>query len=297
MQFIPAWETEEKNTHKIISSAILFLWFMTFIINGIAYSIYYQANEVAEKFYIRTLLEMQAKILLIQAISGILWFIITLYILISTLMLEKREKFNVLSGIMFFASGVAEIGLSIYMLRIREEFLGYVRKFPVLSLDELYNKLMDLTLEVNTIAFIASAVISISIGGAFIFLGISVRKSANEIMSEVMKIQPPIQAQIQPVEQTVPLTYESYVGSAVFGQIFEGVKKMKSGGNMYIISGILDMAGILISFLGFLSFIFFIIGIVQVNSGRKRILEGRNQLLQLMAKPTEEEKVMGGESE
>ena len=73
MEFVPLWETERRNTHKFISMGILILWLMTFVMNGIALYIYSNAQRIAEEYRVRTLLLLQADLLLVQAISSILW--------------------------------------------------------------------------------------------------------------------------------------------------------------------------------------------------------------------------------
>lgn len=271
MEFVPLWETEERDPHKILSIAILVMWLLTFVINGIAMSMYYGAQEYVDKFYIRSLLKVQADIFMLQSISGILWFIITIYIFLSTLFLEKKEKLNILSGLMFFISGVAELVLSVYFLGLRGEMLYYVERLPVVPIDEFADRIYAISEEASRIAFLSSVVMSLSIGGAFIFLGLGVKKVANTIL---MKTRAPIWVPQAEPASSLP----SYFESVIFPTIKEGAKKMKTGGNMYIVSGILDFLSIIIPGIGMLAFILFIIGMMMIMSGRKMINQAARQL-------------------
>lgn len=270
MEFVPLWETEERDPYKILSIAILVMWLLTFIVNGIAMSMYYGAQEYVDKFYIRSLLKAQADIFMLQSISGILWFIITVYIFISTLFLERKEKFNILSGLMFFISGIAELVLSIYLLGLRDKMLYYVRKLPIIPIDEFADRIYAISEEASRIAFLSSVVMGLSIGGAFIFLGLSVRKFANAILMKLGALTWELQA--GPV-----ISLPSYFESVIFPTVREGAKKMKSGGNIYIVSGILDFLSIIIPSLGVLAFILFIIGMMMIASGRKMINQAAKQ--------------------
>ncbi len=284
MQFILTGEPEEKNIHRIISSAILFLWFMTFAMNFIAFSIYSKSNEVAKKLYYRTLLAMQAKILLIQAISGFLWFIITVYIFISTLIFERKEKYNILSGVMFLASGIAELVLSLYSLDIRSQLMDYVKKFPLLSIHELNEGLYDIMTRVQVIVFAGGIIINVSIGLAFIFLGLSVRKTVAELEKEVYDLQSVIAQQVS-VESDKASMFGSYMGAMVTNRMWEGLKKMRSGASMYIASGVLDILSIFIPSFAMISFFLFIIGMMMIGSGRKMMIEARKNIQTLLHPP------------
>ena len=299
MEFIPAGELEERAPHKLISYAILFLWLMTFVMNGIAYGIYMGARDIYEKYYLRSLLQVQAKIILIQAISGILWFVVTIYIFISTLFFERREKYNIASGAMFLVSGVAEAILSVFLLQVRDRLIYCYEHFPVLSIEELQNILSTIISEMSTLFLLSSIIISLSIGLAFIFLGLGVRKTVDTLMVDIEALRMQMLATLTPEtqqtigEETTPIRIHGGLIYVIFKKMTDGLKKMRSGGTIYILSGVLDIASIFIPTMGFFAFILFIIGMIMINSGRKMFLEARRQIM-LLHQPQRETMGKGG---
>ena len=228
MGFVPAVEYEERNIHKLLSYAILMLWLMTFVMSGIAFYMYMGAQEYVEKFYIRSLLLEQAKIFLVQAISGILWFIVTLYIFISTITVEKKEKYNILSGVMFLASGVVELIVAIYLLQVRSELIYIAQRLPILTLAELRTRLARIMKLTILLALVSSIAISISIGMAFIFIGLSIKKTVMSLEMEVRRLIDTLKIE----HQYIYFAYATPTNMVAYGvrRMMDGLKKMRSGG-------------------------------------------------------------------
>ncbi len=280
MEFVPLWETERRDTHRYISMGILVLWLMTFVMNGIALYIYSGMGNIAAEYRVRTLLFLQAKILLVQAISGILWFAVSLYIFLSALFIEEREKYNIASGVMFLISGTAELVIAIFLLIIRNRLLYVAYRLPLISMDELRAFILEINKTLIPLSLAANIVISLSIGLAFIMLGLGIRKYAWKLENKLLGItysQFPPYVPEGTSEASTSQIHPMY--TPLISRIRQGIKKMYSGGTMYLLSGVFDIIGIFIPFMGFLAFIFFIIGMVQISAGRRMIEEGRRQYI------------------
>lgn len=281
-------EFEEEKSSSLLARAIFLLWILMFIMSGIAFSVYYGAQDKIRMMYMRTLLGVQAEIFLIQAISGILWFIVSAYIFYSALFIEKREKYNIASGVLFLVSGVAELILSIYFLMIRQELLEIEQKLPLYEFTELLDKITSINDRLLPLVNISNIVISLSIGGAFILIGLSVINFANNILKNV-ELAMPLASIPQAFGTTSmvegqtqqPQSYSSIALYNALDWMRSGANTMKNGGILYVLSGLLDFISLLAPGLTTISFLLFIVGAFVIGSGRKKVENARRVLLQL----------------
>lgn len=308
MSFESLMGIEEKTSGRIVSYAIFALWIIMFIMDAIAYSIYYQSEDIRRNLYLRDLLGVQAQIFFAQAIAGILWFIVSVYIFYSALFVEKREKYNIVGGLLFLISGIAELVLSVYLMMLRQTILEYQMKFPLISREHFINTFMDMQETLILIATLSGMIISGSIGGAFILIGMSIKKFVKEILYNIQMIKignlPTHQGEDQ-VLFSLPQEFRAqqqlqYLSPEMQILLYmeNGAKKMNSGANLYIISGILDFVSLLMPGLATFSFILFIFGAMYVGSGQKMVNQARKQMMSMpLGSPTSLKEEAGEEGD
>lgn len=279
-------EFEEEKRGRALEYGIFALWILMFVFQGWSLQIYFSAKEYIDLQYLRTMLEIQNKILLLNIISNVLWFVVTVYILYSALFVERREAYNIASGVLFFVSGVAELLVAITMWGYYGK-IDYLNKhMPLLGFDEVRKMLIDISEGMYLYMTISNIVVLTSIGLAFILIGLSIRKYADKLLGGIFTIQlgevqhgPQIpQSEESPEEYKRALEMETYRLS-IIRQIEAGARTLRSGGNIYMACGVMDLISVLIPSLSTLAFILFIIGVIKIGQGRKMIERVRKQLI------------------
>jgi len=279
---------EEERRGRAVEYGIFALWILMFVFQGWSLQIYYSAREYMELQYLRTMLSVQNQILILNIVSNILWFIVTSYILYSALFIERREKYNIVSGVLFFISGLAEllVALAIWGYYQKIDYLN--KHLAMLSFEDVRARLLDISSGMSLYITASNIIVLMSIGLAFILIGISMKRYADKLIRALFTIRigeeytapPESEAELSPTSYKEVLEMETY-GLNIRRQIESGARALRSGGNMYIASGVLDLVSILMPGLSTFAFILFILGAIKAGQGRKMIENVRRQLLQM----------------
>ncbi|MCR8433298.1 MAG: hypothetical protein NDP16_03005 [Crenarchaeota archaeon] len=278
----------EERRGRAFEHGIFALWILMFVFQGWSLQIYYSVVEYTELYYMRKILSAQNQIFTLNVISSVIWFIVTLYILYSALRIERREKYNIASGVLFFVSGLAELIIALILWGYIAE-LDYINThLPLLDFDYIQSRLQHISLGLNLYATASNAVVYLCIGLAFIFIGISIKEFANKLISSIQAMATFSGYGISTGSMTMasPAGYEKVskegmIGLDIMREIMSGAKSMRSGGNMYIACGVLDLLSIFIQGLATLAFIFFILGVLNAGRGRRIIENVRKRLMSL----------------
>lgn len=278
---------KEERRGRALEIGIFTLWILMFVFQGLSLQVYYGVSEYAQLYYMRRVLSAQNQIFTLNIISNVMWFIVTFYILYSALFVERRDKYNIASGLLFFASGVAELVLAFTLWRYIKEIDYINMHMPVLDFDYIQEGLQRIQLDLNVYATVSSTIIYLCIGLAFIFIGLSLREFADRLTSGVQVMmwqsyrvppRPGVASHPTGFERVSPGELATF---DIARDIATGAKSLRTGGNMYLTCGVLDLLSIVVPGLVTFAFIFFILGALNAGRGRKIIENVRKRLMAL----------------
>lgn len=208
-------------------------------------------------------MRLLASALLAQAIGNIFWFIIGCWILATSLMGE-RKPFDVASGVFFFLSGAFDLVLSVSLFSFRKTLFYTVQHLPALSTHEVNSRL--LTEQEKYLRFVNICYPGMigSLGMAFFCIGIYYLQFSTDVLHEAKKVTLSVPPEVQ-----------------------SGVGRIRWGSGCYILLALTNLLQAL-TFAGVvpdvvpssvysLAFFLWIIGMVLISSGSKKIGEATKQ--------------------